>query len=58
MSNTKVTIDANAIIQLILLYGIPAAIQIIETLSKPDFTLEDLVGLRGLVRLPETYLIA
>lgn len=58
MSNTKVTIDANTIIQLILLYGIPAAIQIIETLTKENFTLEDLVGLRGLVRLPESYLVA
>jgi len=44
------------IAQLIIQYGIPGAIQIVQLLQKPDFTIADLEGLRGLVRLPSEYL--
>lgn len=49
-------IDPTLIIQLILAYGIPGAIQIYQTVTKPSFTLEDLEALRGLVRLPSEYI--
>ena len=50
------TPTAIIISQLIIQYGIPGAIQITQLLQKPDFTIADLEGLRGLVRLPESYL--
>jgi hypothetical protein len=51
-----IKVDAMQIIALILAYGIPGAIQIYQTVTKPSFTVEDLEGLRGLVRLPSEYL--
>ncbi len=48
--------DPIIIIQLILAYGIPGAIQIYQTVTKPSFTIEDLEELRNLVRLPSEYL--
>jgi len=48
--------DPEVIIRLILVYGIPGAIQIYQTVTKPSFTIEDLEGLRGLVRLPQEYI--
>jgi len=44
------------ILALIVQYGIPGAIEIYKTVTKPNFTIEDLEGLRGLVRLPSEYL--
>ncbi len=52
----SIKIDPMMIIALILQYGIPGAIQIVQVLSKPSCTPEDLEGLRGLVRLPSEYL--
>ena len=49
-------IDPTVIIQLILAYGIPGAIQIYQTVTKPAFTIEDLEALKSLVRLPSEYL--
>jgi hypothetical protein len=43
------------IAQLILTYGVDAAIKIYTTLSKENFTVADLDTLRGLVKLPEQY---
>ncbi len=56
MAETTVKFDPMLIISLILQYGIPAAIQIVQLVSKPDFKPEELEGLRGLVRLPSSYL--
>ncbi len=50
------TPTAIIIAQLILQYGIPGTIQIVQLLQKPDFTIVDLEALRGLVRLPSEYL--
>ena len=50
------TPTAIIIAQLILQYGVPGAIQIVQLLQKPDFTIADLETLRSLVRLPESYL--
>ncbi len=50
------TPTAIIVAQLILQYGIPGAIQIVQLLQKPTFTVEELEGLRGLVRLPSDYL--
>lgn len=44
------------IAKLIIAYGIPGAIKIVETLTKENFTPADLQGLRDLVRLPSEYL--
>jgi len=41
--------------QLILTYGVDAAIKIYAVLSKENFTIADLETLRGLVKLPEEY---
>ena len=41
--------------QLILTYGVDAAIKIYTVLSKQNFTLADLETLRGLVKLPSEY---
>lgn len=49
-------IDPMIIIALILQYGIPGAIQIYQTVMRPDFTGADLEALRGLVRLPSSYI--
>ncbi len=50
------TPTAIIVAQLILQYGIPGAIQIVQLLQKETVTVEDLEGLRGLVRLPSDYL--
>ncbi len=41
--------------QLILTYGVDAAIKIYAVLSKDSFTIADLETLKGLVKLPEEY---
>jgi len=56
MAETTIKLDPITIAQLILQYGIPGVIKIIEVLTKPTITLEDIQGLRGLVRLPDAYL--
>jgi hypothetical protein len=43
------------IAQLILQYGIPGAIQIIQVLQKDTVTLADLETLRTLVKSPDQY---
>ena len=49
---------ALAILQLIIQYGIPGAIEIFKTVSQPTFTIDDLEKLRGMVRLPSEYIKA
>jgi len=44
-----------AIIQLILTYGIPAAIQIIQTINKDTITEADLLALKD-IKPPSTYI--
>ena len=43
------------IVSLILQYGVPSAIQIIEELKKDEITPEDIAALKLLVRPPEEY---
>lgn len=52
----SIKVDPMLILALIVQYGIPGAIQIYQTVTKPSFSIEDLEGLRGLVRLPSEYL--
>jgi hypothetical protein len=44
-----------AIISLALEYGVPAVTAVFATLNKEEVTLEDIQGLRDLVKPPETY---
>lgn len=48
------TPTALVIAQLILQYGIPGAIQIIQILSKPTITMDDILALRD-IKPPESY---
>ncbi len=43
------------IASLILQYGLPAAVQIIQGLKKEEITAEDIAALKLLVRPPEEY---
>jgi hypothetical protein len=55
MKRTEAIELGTIVASLILQYGVPAAMQMIQGLQKEEITAEDIQGLKNLVRPPEEY---